>query len=92
MFKRMSKATIIGNVSCLFICIPLYYFFGINAIVPVMVIYPIISFIVLQRAVSSISIPKVEVTYREAVEYGKEIIKSGFLSVSKVCFLFCIFI
>lgn len=88
MFKRMSKATIIGNVSGLFICIPLYYFFGINAIVPVMVIYPIISFIVLQRAVSSISIPKVEVTYREAVEYGKEIIKSGFFICLQSLFSF----
>ena len=45
-FKKMSSATIIGNISGLVICIPLYYFFGIKAIVPVMVLYPIINYIV----------------------------------------------
>lgn len=77
-FKKMSSATIIGNISGLVICIPLYYFFGIKAIVPVMVLYPIINYIVLRKAASSIKVNKVKVTYKEALLYGKDIIKTGF--------------
>ena len=78
MFKKMSKAIIVGNVGGLIICIPLYYFFGINAIVPVMVLYPVVNYIVLKKAATSIKVIKVKVTYKEAILYGKNIIKTGF--------------
>lgn len=78
MFKKMSKATIIGNVSGLVICVPLYYIFGITAIVPVMVLYPIINYFILRNAASSLTVQKMEVSYKEALVYGKDILSTGF--------------
>ena len=77
-FKKMSAATLSGNVIGLFVCIPLYYFFGFSAIVPVLVIYPIINYVVLWRITKKLEIPRVEVGYKEALVYGKDIIKTGF--------------
>lgn len=77
-FKLMSKATLSGNILGLFICIPLYYLFGIKAIVPVMVLYPLINFCILRRVTQSVDIPYVQVSYREAITFGRDIISSGF--------------
>lgn len=77
-FKKMSVATLSGNIIGLFVCIPLYYFFGFSAIVPVLVIYPIINYVVLWRITKKLEIPKLEVGYKEAFTYGKDIIKTGF--------------
>lgn len=77
-FKKMSAATLSGNILGLFVCIPLYYFFGLSAIVPVLVIYPIINYIILRRITNKLEIPKIKVGYKEALLYGSDIIKTGF--------------
>lgn len=77
-YKKMSAATLTGNILGLFVCIPLYYFFGFSAIVPVLVIYPLINYSILWRITKKLEIPHFNVCYKEALSYGKDIIKTGF--------------
>lgn len=77
-FVIMSKATLVGHILGLFICVPLYYFLRFNAIIPVLVVYPFVSYIVLKRFSKKLTLKSVRVSYSEAFKYGRDMIKTGF--------------
>lgn len=73
----LAKSGIIGVTIGLLISIPLYYYFRIDAIVPVLIINSITTLILTTYFTSKIQIPKVKVTNKQAFKLGSEIMKMG---------------
>ncbi|MDC7996133.1 oligosaccharide flippase family protein [Altibacter sp. HG106] len=79
----LAKANVLGNFIALALTIPLYYFYGIDAIVPVIIIASAISLIVTLYFSERISLPKTRVSNAVALQEGKGMIGLGVtLSVS----------
>jgi len=75
-FKKLSIAVVTGNLLGLVICIPLYYLFREGAIVPVFVVVAFINCLLLRRN-SMAYRSSIEVSYKEAIVYGKDVISKG---------------
>mgnify|MGYP003292275651 CR=1 FL=1 len=75
----LAKANIIGQTISLFVIVPLYYFFRVKAIVWVLVIASLTTFIISKCYTKRLNIPKVHVTFREVFSLGREMIKLGVL-------------
>lgn len=64
--KRLSKASIVGGVTGLFVGVPLYYFWGTAGIVPAMIALSFTMFVFYYRSVKkSVDIDKVRFVWRE---------------------------
>lgn len=77
-YADMAKANVTGNTAGLFFTIPLYYLWGLDAIVPVLVITSVISFILSYYYSNRVKIEKVEITSRSIKKEGKGMLKMGF--------------
>lgn len=77
--KILAKANFYGNLIGLFFSIPLYYFYGIDAIVPTIVVGSICSLFVSFYYSSSIKIEKSIVSNSQLFVEGKSIIKLGLM-------------
>ena len=77
--KELAKANIIGSVAGLIISISLYYFFGVNGIVPSIVILSINTFLIAAYFSKKISLNKVNISNELLVKEGAEMLKMGFL-------------
>jgi PST family polysaccharide transporter len=76
--KQLARANIIGQSLNAIITIPLYYFFGVNAIVAAFVIGSLISLFISLYYSRRLVIIKVEMPWKETFSYGREMIKLGF--------------
>ena len=76
--KQLAKANVIGQTLNAVITIPLYYFFGVKAIVAALVIGSLISFCISYYYSHRLSVEKVRMTWKETFSYGQEMIKLGF--------------
>ena len=76
--KQLARANIIGQSLNAIITIPLYYFFGVKAIVSAFVIGSLISLIISLYYSRRLDIAKVEMPWKETFSYGREMIKLGF--------------
>lgn len=76
--KELAKANVIGQSLNALITIPLYYFFGVNAIVSAFIIGSLISLIITRCYSIKLNVPKVTMTWRDTFAYGREMIKLGF--------------
>lgn len=77
-YSDMAKANVTGNTAGLFFTIPLYYLWGLDAIVPVLVITSVISFILSYYYSNRVKIEKVEITSRSIKKEGRGMLKMGF--------------
>jgi len=77
-YADMAKANVIGNTIGLFLTVPLYYLWGLDAIVPVLVITSVISFILSYYYSNKVKIEKVEITTKSIKKEGKGMLKMGF--------------
>lgn len=77
-YSFMAKSNMIGNTLGLFFTVPLYYLWGIDAIVPVLVITSAISLILSYYYSNKVKIEKIEITTRNVKEEGKGMLKMGF--------------
>lgn len=77
--KQLAKANVIGSAVGLIITLPLFYIFGVNAIVPVLLLCTLISFLFSQYYVNKINIPKIKIPLCETYSKGKDMIHMGFL-------------
>lgn len=77
-YADMAKANVTGNTAGLFFTIPLYYLWGLDAIVPVLVITSVISFILSYYYSNRVKIEKVEITSRSIKKEGRGMLKMGF--------------
>lgn len=91
--KSLAKANVIGQTLNAVITIPLYYLFGVKAIVAALVLGSLISYAISKSYTLKLRIPKVDLTWRETFSTGREMIKLGFfLSLQYVMSTFVVWI
>lgn len=76
--KNLARANIIGQTLNALITVPLYYIFGVKAIVSAFIIGSLISYCISRYYSSKLLLAKVNMPWRETLIYGKEMIKLGF--------------
>lgn len=77
--KLMAKSSIIGSVLGLVTTIPLYYFFGMDGIVPALIIAAFTSLFLTWYFASRLSFKKIKVDFTTVKLEGKEMLTMGFM-------------
>ncbi|WP_303317679.1 O-antigen translocase [Flavivirga abyssicola] len=77
--KYLAKANMVGSLIGLLITVPLYYYYGIDGIVPAMIMASISSLIITWYFSRKIDIKKIAVTREETILEGKGMLKMGFM-------------
>jgi len=77
--KALAKANIIGSSAGLLVGLPLYYWFGINAIVPNIILGSLSSMIISWFYARKISIKQISISCVKAYLVGKKMLVFGFL-------------
>lgn len=75
--KMLAKATAYGSTLGLLLSLPFYYIFGIKGIVPSLILYSIITFVVTFYFTKKIPINKVRVSFKELPKAGRGMAKMG---------------
>jgi len=75
--KLLAQTNIIGSVGSLIVTLPLYYLYGIDGVVPAMVITAIVTLIIQFFFSRKLVIKKISMSIREAVIKGSDMIKMG---------------
>lgn len=96
--KQLASANILGSFLGLIFSVPLYYYFGIEGIVPAIIIASINNLFLSWYFTKKVKFEKIAIDYKESYYEGLEMVKlggvvmiSGFISVG-VMFLIRIFI
>ncbi|THF51450.1 O-antigen translocase [Flavobacterium supellecticarium] len=76
--KYLAQANLYGSGVGLVISVPLYYYWGLDAIVPSILVSAIISFVFSVVYFKKLKIPSEAVKSREALREGKEMLKLGY--------------
>ena len=76
--KQLARANLIGQSLNALITIPLYYFYGLKAIVAALVLGSLISLVISLCFSRRLGIKKVKMSWRETYSIGREMIKLGF--------------
>lgn len=83
--QLMAKAGFYGNLVGLLLCIPLYYYYKIDAILPSIVVTALAAFIASSYYFRKLKIQKIEISNQQTIKEGKDIVKLGLmLSISGV--------
>ena len=75
--RYLAKANLYGNVVGLIISLPLYYFYKLDAIVPVIITASFISFIFTSYYSIDVNVKKIKINNKEAFKEGKEMLRLG---------------
>ncbi|MCK5825180.1 MAG: oligosaccharide flippase family protein [Ichthyobacteriaceae bacterium] len=75
------KTNILSAIFGVLIAVPLYYFFGVKAVMPVLFITSIVIYIINYIYSSKIKLQKVKVSFKESLTEGSEMIKLGLFIV-----------
>ena len=76
--SQLARANVIGQTINAIITIPLFYFFGVKAIVSAFIVGSLISLIITRYYSKKLVIKQTQLTWHETFQYGKEMIKLGF--------------
>lgn len=76
--KDLAKSSLIGSILSLFVSVPLFYFYGEKAIVPVLVITAFSILCCSWFYAHKIKIIQVSISWSESYQKGKEMFKIGF--------------
>ena len=76
--KMLAQANVIGQTLSLIVTVPLYYYYGVKAIVLVLVLSSFISFTISKLYSSRIRLSNIDVSWKETISIGGEMIKLGF--------------
>ena len=92
-YRYLAKANVVGNAVGLIFIIPLYYFWKIDAIVPVLLFSNALIFILSYIYARKIKIEKEEITITDIKVEGRDMLKMGVLIqssgyVGNISFLF----
>lgn len=79
--KQLASSSVLGSLFGLVISIPIYYFFGIEGIVPTLVLNSITTLILTWYFSKTIKIEKQKISTKHTLREGKEMLKMG-LSMS----------
>lgn len=77
--KYLASVNMIGSGLSLLITLPLYYFYGLEGIVPALIIMSIATLIVARYFGRKLKIPAVLISNQEVFQKGKGMLKLGFL-------------
>lgn len=77
--KLLAQASIIGSLAGLLISIPLYYAWGIDGIVPAIIITSVVGLFISWSFARRIPFQKVKVKFQEAFSEGRGMIRLGFM-------------
>lgn len=77
--KWLAKAGVYSSTAGLILTLPLYYFFGINGIVPALILTAIIVFIVQYYFSHKIKIQTRLLPFKQAFQMGKPMLRLGFM-------------
>jgi len=80
-YAYMAKANVYGNTIGLFVTVPLYYFFGVDAVAPVLVISSITALVLSQFYYKKIRIHPIEVNRQLLKKEGTDMVIMG-ISIS----------
>lgn len=84
-YKFMAKANVIGSTIGLFVTVPLYYLWGIDAIVPVMIITNLTSLVIAYFYSRKVKVKTVPVTKTIIREVGRNMVVMGvMISLSSI--------
>ena len=76
--KYLAQANVVGQTVSLFVTIPLYYFYGLKAIVWVLVLFSLMTYVISKYYTNRINVKKVKVSWRQTFHVGSEMMKLGF--------------
>lgn len=76
--KTLAKANMVGQTVGLLLTIPLYYFWGIKAIVWVLVLSSLFTFVITRFYSSTLQIGKIKISWKDTFSIGGGMIKLGF--------------
>lgn len=77
-YRMMAKSSLLGSVIGLFISVPLYYVFGMKAIVPVIIVSSFTNMMLSWYYSHKIAIPTLKISLKEAFTGGKVMLVLGF--------------
>jgi O-antigen/teichoic acid export membrane protein len=77
--KYLAKSSLLGSALGLFITVPLYYFFGINGIVPAIITASAVTLILSWYFSRKIVIAKIQLSFKEIRKEGKDMLIMGFM-------------
>ncbi len=87
--KYLASANIIGSLLSLIITIPLYYIYGLDGIVPALILLSFSTFIVASFYSSKVKVSIYNPSFEEIKDKGKDMIKLGFfISISGMIMTF----
>ncbi|MBQ9362913.1 MAG: oligosaccharide flippase family protein [Bacteroidaceae bacterium] len=75
--KALATCNVVGPLCGLFLGVPLYFFYGIEGIVPAMILMSGITYAATRYSTRSIYIPKQQQTWRETLNRGKNMLILG---------------
>jgi O-antigen/teichoic acid export membrane protein len=91
--KYLAKANLLGSFISLVISAPLYYYFGVDGIVPAIILTAVFLLGITGYFAKKIKIEQIKVTYEDTIFEGKGMLKMGFmLSLSGLITLGCSYI
>lgn len=75
--KSIALSNLIGSIVTLITSVPLFYFWGMDGIVPGLILSTISNYVVSWYFAKKVTITKMVITWKEVIIYGKEIILLG---------------
>lgn len=78
-YRFLAQSTVLGNTIGLFVAVPLYYFWGVDAIVPVLVLANVSAFVLALYYARKVAIRQTKLTFGEVRREGKDMAKMGLL-------------
>lgn len=79
--KQMAKSTLFGTILGLIISIPLYYLYGLNGIVPSIIIAALSSLLISHYFASQVRLEPICITWKDTFYSGLEVVKLGLVMV-----------
>jgi len=77
--QYLAKASLVGSVLGLLVTVPLYYFLGIDGIVPALIIASIVSFLISWYFAKKVEVQQFKLSRTLAFSEGKNMLKMGFM-------------
>lgn len=75
--KHLAESSALGSTIGLLVTIPLYYLFGIEGIVPTLIIYSVISYLLARHYAKKVSYTKIKMSIPETIKEGGTMLKIG---------------
>ena len=75
--RDLAKASAIGSTVSLFVSVPLYYYYGVQGIVPTLILNSITLLLLSWYYSRQIALPSIELSFKETVAQGRDMLKMG---------------